>query len=587
MLLLRGVFLERAACVLLAEDAFGQGQQFAAAHLADPPTRRQHRAMRVRVQVVGGGQLVLQQRAMAHRHEHEHRDVAQQRPEHAMRQRIPAAQSEQRFRAQPALPERAVQHPRRRRTVGLQQGGKQQAPCPQQRAREQTRIRAGAARATPVQAADQGRRELRHRGEGEQAVLRQHLLAQRMAVIGEGEQREHDDRDAADQQHALFDVGAVVQQAATQQQRHDEVVTHHRRQGHAGHDHHAGRRRQAADVGHQRQPFVAMRKRERQHVAVGRHRVRARHRLAGQRDRQHHGTDQREIAHEHPARGLQVGRILALDHGHVELPGQADDGQEAQQGLGQESRWQLRRREGVQARRHPCGEVVGAGQVPQREQADRDERDQLDQRFQRDRQHHAAMVLGGIDAPRAEQDREHRQHQRHVQRGIDEPLRGRWLAAEHAHAHAHGLELQCEIRDRRDHRDHRDHGRQSARAAIARRQEVGDRHDAVLAGCKHQPFLQAPAEQQQQDRSQVDRQEAQAGSRGGAHCAIERPRGAVHRERQRIHRRPQAWTLRQTRMAFAQPGHGEQQAHVGQCHQQQEPAGHHRVRASLFGEPAV
>ena len=197
------------------------------------------------------------------------------------------------------------------------------------------------------------------------------------------------------------------------------------------------------------------------------------------------------------------------------------------------------------------------------------------------------MVLGGIDAPRAEQDREHRQHQRHVQRGIDEPLRGRWLAAEHAHAHAHGLELQCEIRDRRDHRDHRDHGRQSARAAIARRQEVGDRHDAVLAGCKHQPFLQAPAEQQQQDRSQVDRQEAQARPRGRAHRAIERPRGAVHRERQRIHRRPQAWTLRQTRMAFAQPGHGEQQAHVGQCHQQQEPAGHHRVRASLFGEPAV
>jgi hypothetical protein len=75
------------------------------------------RALRVRVQEVGGAaSWSCSSGPMRASTEHEHRDVEQQRPEHAMRQRIPAAQAEQLLRAQPALPERAVQHPVRRRT---------------------------------------------------------------------------------------------------------------------------------------------------------------------------------------------------------------------------------------------------------------------------------------------------------------------------------------------------------------------------------------------------------------------------------------------------------------------------------------
>ena len=384
-----------------------------------------------------------------------------------MGQRVPTDQAEQRLRPQPGPAERAVLDPRRQVAVDVQQCRQQQAPHPHHGAGKHAGIRTGATGAAPVQAADQGRRELRHRRERQQAVLGQGLLVQRMAVVGEGDQRQQQDADAADQQHPAFDPGALVQQAASQQQRHHQVVADHGRQGHAGHDHHAGGRRQAADVGGQCQPFVAMRQRQGQHVAVGGLRGGIRQGLPGQRDRQHQHADQRQVSREHPACPLQVRRVLAFHHRHVELARQADDGQEAQQGLGQETGRQLRAVERMRAFGDACRDGARAGQLPQREHADRNEGQQLDHGLQRDRQHHAAMVLGGIDATGAEQDREHRQHQRHVQRRVGPPVRRQRLPGQHAHAHAHRLELQREVRDRGDHRQHRHRRRQPARAAIA------------------------------------------------------------------------------------------------------------------------
>ena len=69
---------ERAAGIRFAKDALGQGQQLAAAQLDRPATRQRCRPVRVRVQVVGSGKLVLQQRAIPHRHEHECRHIGQQ-----------------------------------------------------------------------------------------------------------------------------------------------------------------------------------------------------------------------------------------------------------------------------------------------------------------------------------------------------------------------------------------------------------------------------------------------------------------------------------------------------------------------------
>ena len=168
-----------------------------------------------------------------------------------MGQRVPTDQAEQRLRPQPGPAERAVLDPRRQVAVDVQQCRQQQAPHPHHGAGKHAGIRTGATGAAPVQAADQGRRELRHRRERQQAVLGQGLLVQRVAVVGEGDQRQQQDRDAADQQHAALDVAAGVQQSVPQQQRQYQVVADHGGERHAGHDHHAGGGRQAADVGQQ------------------------------------------------------------------------------------------------------------------------------------------------------------------------------------------------------------------------------------------------------------------------------------------------------------------------------------------------
>ena len=211
-----------------------------------------------------------------------------------------------------------------------------------------------------------------------------------------------------------------------------------------------------------------MRQRQRQHEAVGRGGIRTRQGHAGQCDRHHQHADQRQVADEHPACRLQVGRVLALDHADMELARQADDGGERQQGLGEEAGRQRTAEEAVATVDHAVGQAAVTRQQPQRQRTDRHEGQQFHQRLQCDRQHHAAVVFGGVDAAGTEQDREHRQHQRDVQRGVAVPLGAKRLAAEHAHAHAHRLELQGEVRDRRDHRDHRHGGGQPACAAVAR-----------------------------------------------------------------------------------------------------------------------
>ena len=73
-----GVFAKCTAGIRFAKDALGQGQQLTAAQLDRPAARQRCRPVRVRVQVVGSGKLVLQQRAIPHRHEHECRHIGQQ-----------------------------------------------------------------------------------------------------------------------------------------------------------------------------------------------------------------------------------------------------------------------------------------------------------------------------------------------------------------------------------------------------------------------------------------------------------------------------------------------------------------------------
>ncbi len=569
------VVVERAARVALAENAFGQRQQFAAAHAAGPAARTQRRPLRVRIEIRGGEQLFLQARAQPRRHQEQAADVEQQRPEHAVGERVPAAEAEQLLRTQPRQRERPVRDPVCAGIAALGQRRQQQRVGPGQRAQQQTRERTGAARTAPVQAADQRGRELRHRGEREQAVLGEAVARRRRAaVIGIGHQRQRDDGDAAHPQHLAVDTAAFRQHAVAQQQRHHQIVADHRRERDAGDDDHAGGRGKAADVGHQRERLLVQRQRQRQHVGIGRRAAAGEQRLPRQGDRHHEHAEDDEIAAEQPARGADVGGILAFDHRDVELARQADDRGEGDQRLCDETGRQPRRGDHARGVDHARAEVAIARQVQQREHADGDERQQLHQRFQRHRQHHAAVVFGGVDLARAEEDGEHRQQQRDVQRGVGEQ---RIVAARRQHfdAHRNGFELQRDVGHGGDQRDRRDQRRQPGRAAVARGQEIGDRHDAVFAGNQHQPFENAPAEQQHQQRAEIDRQEPQAGARGGADRAVERPRRAVHRQRQRIDRRPRPAPARGRAAHIAEVGDGEQHAHIDQRHQQQHPTRNH------------
>ena len=60
-----------------------------------------------------------------------------------------------------------------------------------------------------------------------------------------------------------------MQHAHAQQRRHHELVADHRRQRHRGDDDHAGRGREAADVGEHREQAIAVGQRQPQHVGVG------------------------------------------------------------------------------------------------------------------------------------------------------------------------------------------------------------------------------------------------------------------------------------------------------------------------------
>ncbi|MCW0450102.1 hypothetical protein NB706_002936 [Xanthomonas sacchari] len=435
------LFGEGTAGMALADHALGQRLQVDHTHLPEPVAGHR-RALRVRLQERRRAQALVQARPPARRHQHHRADVDQQRPERAVRQRIPAAHAEQLLRAQPGDAERPVQQPGRRQPAGLGQRRQQQRVDPGGEAQHHAGLHALAAGAAPVQPADHARRELRHRGEGHQAVGRQRRVVAAAAVIAVGDQRQQQDRQAADPQHLRGHVGTGrLVPAAAQQHRHHQVVADHRRQRDAGDDDHAGGGGEPAHVGDQRQRGAAFGQRQRQHDAVVGHVAAAEQRDAGGCDRHHHRRDQHQVQAEQPARLADVADVAALHYRHVELPWQAHQRQEAEQGLRDEAH-----RRGVleqrACRRHHLA-TVAHGQPHVGEHAHRHHRQQLHHRLQRDRQHHAVVVLGGIDLASAEQRGEQRHPQGHVQRRVGvERCTGAGLAAEHLQAHRHRLVLQ-------------------------------------------------------------------------------------------------------------------------------------------------
>ncbi len=184
------------------------------------------------------------------------------------------------------------------------------------------------------------------------------------------------------------------------------------------------------------------------------------------------------------------------------------------------------------------------------------------------------MVFGDVQAARAEDDGEQRQHQRNHQRGVLHAGAGgvgvgadQQVDAEHD-----ALELQGDIRQHADQADQRHHHCQALRLAVACGDEVGDRGDVLLLADQHHLLQHPGREDHQQHRAQVDGQERPELLGGLADRAEEGPAGAVHRQRQAVHPGTQARRQR-CAAAVAVEGDGEHDGHIGQGDHGDQPAG--------------
>ena len=204
-------------------------------------------------------------------------------------------------------------------------------------------------------------------------------------------------------------------------------------------------------------------------------------------------------------------------------------------GGGQEGHRRPARAEDVGALDHR-GRHVGedgaepAGDAPDREDADGEQGDELDDRLDGDGGDDAVVALVGVEVAGAEQDGEEREA-RSDQGGGGAPG---LAAGDHLVAAGYRLELERDVgRDRHD-RDQGDEDGEGRALAVARRDQVGDRGDAVHAADAHELAQDRPPADEDQRRAEVDGDELEPAARGRPDGAVEGPGGAVDRDRQRV-----------------------------------------------------
>ena len=235
--------------------------------------------------------------------------VEAERQNDAADQRI-GGEAGQRGRTQPGEAERSVGEEFRQRALAVERGQQQQVE-PRRQARRHAGDGAARGAAPPDEPAEKGRADLRHRGEGQQADRGERRRAGQPRV--EIAERQHaENGEAAHGEHALADLArrrrVALRGAAAQQDRHDEIVGDGDRQRDAVDHHHAGRRRQAAEHGGQRQQMRAGVERQRQHGEVAVDRAVGEGQQAGDRQRHDEQVDQDEIDREQPGGAGDVGR---------------------------------------------------------------------------------------------------------------------------------------------------------------------------------------------------------------------------------------------------------------------------------------
>ncbi len=209
-----------------------------------------------------------------------------------------------------------------------------------------------------------------------------------------------------------------------------------------------------------------------------------------------------------------------------------------------------------------------ARQPPQHEQRQHQHRQQLEHRLHRHRQHQPAVVLGDIGPAGAEQDRKHRHRQRHIQRAVTEDrcrLRTDRTGGDHRKTHRHRFELQRDVGNHAQRGHAGDHRGQPGIAAQACGDQVGQRGGVGFARQLDQPAHEACRQQIEHDRPDQGRRDPPAMAHGLGHGAVEGPRGAVHRQRQRIHMVPVPGQRIGAPLAIQRGGkHQHQPRHAGQ-----------------------
>ena len=235
---------------------------------APAPEGRRDRGEGVRHEQVGLQALDRRRRA-CERHDDVSQDVERQAPQHAVQQRRQIG-AEQRLRPQRLDAERAMLQQQQAGCAVFKEARQEQRVDPHGNADQHAADGAARGRLPPEQSAEERRRKLGDRRERQQADRRQLGVAER-AVVEIRHHHDGEDRKAAHRSRKSpksFLRGAGFR-APLQHQRYHDVVGNHDRQRDAFHDHHRGRRRQAADEDDHAEQGCVRLDRQRQHEHVG------------------------------------------------------------------------------------------------------------------------------------------------------------------------------------------------------------------------------------------------------------------------------------------------------------------------------
>ena len=403
-------------------------------------------------------------------------------------------------------------------------------------------------------------------------------------------QNHGEDGDAANGQqqprHVLLLALGLVD-APAQQQRQHQAVRDHDGQRHRIDDHHGGGSRQAADERQQRDGLGTRRQRQGQHEGVGVVGALGQVEQAGRGDGHDEQVDQDQVDREQPGGAADLLLRVVLDHGHMELPRQEEDAHEAEERHGYpEDPVETLRKDALDlgALLRAFEQAADAAEHgEQDEEANRQKCRELDQRFGCDGNDQAFLVLGGVDVTGAEQNGEgrHRQGDDEGRVGRQVELLQRPLAEQRVDRDGDRLQLQGDVGQRAGNGDDRDDGGDRLALAVAGSEEVGNRGDVLALGQAHDAQQEAPAEDEQQDRAEIDGNEVVAGRGGEADAAEECPGGAVDGERQGVDQGPAVTRPVEAAGTVGIPSQRKQDTDVSQRKRNDAPAfDHGRIRAT-------